>query len=174
MADAQESADGRSITVDGRRWRATDPQIPEPFRRELVDELMAARRAVAQARRADDDGAERAARARVQHAKVALGERGEPWWEPASDEGRETRVRATTLALAGHRGPDRTICPSDVARTVGGGSWRALMEPVREVVRDLARSGEVEVLQRGEVLDPTRGWRGPIRIRRRAEPGEPG
>lgn len=30
--------------VDGRRWRATDPSIPEPLRQELVNELMAARR----------------------------------------------------------------------------------------------------------------------------------
>ena len=161
--------DGRWITIDGRRWRATDPQIPEAFRRELVDELMAARREVGRARRAGGDVAERDARARVQRAKVALGERGDPWWEPPTAEGREARVRATTLALAEHRGPDRTICPSDVARAMGGDGWRSLMQPVREVVQDLARSGEVEILQRGEMLDPDGGWRGPIRIRRRAD-----
>ncbi len=60
-------------------------------------------------------------------------------------------------------GPD--ICPSDAARAVGGEGWRSLVDPVREVVRDLARSGEVEVVQRGEVLDPDRPWRGPVRIR---------
>jgi hypothetical protein len=161
----------RWITIDGRRWRATDPQIPEAFRQELVDELMAARREVGRARKAGESEEERDARARVQHAKVALGERGEPWWEPPSAEGRTARARATTLALADHRSPGRTLCPSDVARTMGGDSWRALMEPVREVVRDLARSGEVEILQRGDVLDPDRGWRGPIRVRRRTEPG---
>jgi hypothetical protein len=158
--------DGRWITIDGRRWRATDPGIPERFRHELVDELMAARREIGRAHRAGRDGEERAARTRVQHAKVALGERGEPWWEPPSDEGRTARLRATTLALAEHRSPDRTICPSDVARAVGGEKWRALMEPVREVVREVARAGEVQILQRGEVLDPEKGWRGPIRIRR--------
>jgi hypothetical protein len=41
---------------------------------------MAARRAVGTARRAADAAAERAARAGVQAAKVALGERGAPWW----------------------------------------------------------------------------------------------
>jgi hypothetical protein len=80
--------------------------------------------------------------------------------------GRDARLGATVLALAQHRAPDRTICPSDVARAVGGDGWRSLMEPVREVVRDLASAGEVEVTQRGEVLDPMGSWRGPVRIRR--------
>ena len=164
---SDEGDEGHWITVDGRRWRATDPGIPERFRHELVDELMSARREVGRARRAGHDAEERDARARVQQAKVALGERGEPWWEPPSDEGRTARLRATTLALAEHRSPGRTICPSDVARAVGGERWRTVMETVRDVVRDLARTGEVEVLQRGEVLDPDGGWRGPIRIRRR-------
>jgi len=162
--------EGRWITIDGRRWRATDPQVPETFRHELVDELMSARREVGRARRSGSAEEQRDARTRVQRAKVALGERGEPWWETPSAEGREARLRATTLALADHRSPGRTICPSDVARAVGGDGWRSLMEPVREVVRDLARSGEVEILQRGEVLDPDGGWRGPIRIRRPTEP----
>ncbi|MFE5733103.1 hypothetical protein ACFQ7A_19625, partial [Streptomyces sp. NPDC056528] len=50
--------------------------------------LMAARRAVGAARREDDTRAERAARARVHTAKVALGERGEPWWEQSPAERR--------------------------------------------------------------------------------------
>jgi hypothetical protein len=157
--------DDRWIVVDGRRWRATDPAIPEPFRRELVEELMAARREVGRARRADDAVAERRARDRVHQAKVALGERGEPWWDPPTAAGRSTRLRATVRTLAGHRAPDRTICPSDVARAVGGDGWRSAMEPVRDVVRDLARAGEVEVTQRGAVLDPDGEWRGPVRIR---------
>jgi hypothetical protein len=171
VGDAGPDA-GRWVTIDGRHWRATDPAIPDALRHELVDELMAARREVGRARRDGRAAEERAARARVQHAKVALGERGEPWWEPASTEGRAIRLRATTLALTGHRSPRRTICPSDVARAVGGDGWRTLLEPVRTVVRDLARGGEVEILQRGEVLDPDGGWRGPIRVRRRTDEGQ--
>ena len=78
----KRTPDGRYIVVDGRRWRASDPGLPEARRQELVDELMAARRAVAAAKRAEDAAAERAARDRVHAAKVALGERGKPWWEP--------------------------------------------------------------------------------------------
>ena len=77
----ERTPDGHYVIIDGRRWRATDPSIPEERRRQLVDELMAARRAVGAAKRAGDEDAERAARARVHAAKVALGERGPKWWE---------------------------------------------------------------------------------------------
>ncbi|WP_230860612.1 hypothetical protein [Actinoplanes aureus] len=49
--------------------------------------LMAARRDLGTALRAGRDPA--SARARVQVAKVALGERGVPWWEQTLDQRRE-------------------------------------------------------------------------------------
>ncbi|MCA1564668.1 MAG: hypothetical protein LC803_03215 [Acidobacteria bacterium] len=67
--------------IDGRRWRATDPNIPEERRQQLVNELMRARRDVGRALRAGDRDAEGEARGRVHECKVALGERGEKWWE---------------------------------------------------------------------------------------------
>src|SRR6478609_842167 len=85
--EPSSSADHR-IVIDGRRWRGADPAIPPAFRQELVDELMAARRAVGAARRAGDVDAESDGHRRVHLAKVALAERGEPWWEPATDAGR--------------------------------------------------------------------------------------
>jgi hypothetical protein len=72
---------GRYVLIDGRRWRATDPSIPEEERQRLVNELMKARRDVGSALRAGDADAEREARGRVNRAKVALGERGAKWWE---------------------------------------------------------------------------------------------
>ena len=77
------------------------------------------------------------------------------------------RLRAVILDLARERGPAKTICPSDAARRVGGDDWRDLMDDARDVARDLARSGDVEISQRGEVLDPDATWHGPIRIRAR-------
>lgn len=74
-------------------------------------------------------------------------------------------VRAAILALARERGPDKTICPSDAARAVGGHRWRDLMEDARAEARELARRGDVQISQRGEVLDPDAPWRGPVRIR---------
>lgn len=73
--------DGRWIVVDGRRWRAADPEIPDDVRTALLHHLGVARNAVRTARTAGDDDAVRRARARVQAAKTGLGERGEPWWD---------------------------------------------------------------------------------------------
>jgi len=69
------------------------------------------------------------------------------------------------LDLARERGPSKTICPSDAARAVGGNDWRDLMDDARDVARELARAGDVEISQKGTVLDPDQPWRGPIRIR---------
>ncbi|MER7823071.1 hypothetical protein ABTX85_10965 [Streptomyces sp. NPDC096097] len=80
--------DGHHVVIGGRRWRATDPAVPAGASARLRAHLMAARRAVAAARRLDDAAAERAARDRVQTAKVALGERGVPWWEQNAEERR--------------------------------------------------------------------------------------
>jgi len=84
--------DGRYVVIDGRRWRATDPAIPAERCAELQRILMAWRRDVRRTRGTDD---ERASRAGVQAAKVALGERGTPWWEQSDEERRarwETNV----------------------------------------------------------------------------------
>ncbi|GAA2994703.1 DUF3253 domain-containing protein [Actinokineospora diospyrosa] len=64
----------------------------------------------------------------------------------------------------GGGGADSSICPSDAARAVAE-DWRPLMARAGEVARELARAGEVQVTQRGAVLDPDGEWRGPIRIR---------
>jgi len=69
------------------------------------------------------------------------------------------------LVLVRERGPSKTICPSDAARAVGGERWRDLMDDARDIARKLAREGEVEISQKGEVVDPDATWRGPIRIR---------
>lgn len=68
------------------------------------------------------------------------------------------------LALLDRRAP-KTICPSDVARAVGTeAGWRLLMDPVRAAAQRLVEAGELEVTQRGEVVDG-RSARGPIRLR---------
>ena len=88
------SEDGRWVTVGGRRWRAADPEIPKQLRAELVAELMDARRAVGRLGRHDDPAGVALARRRVADAKVALGERGRPWWEQANDTDRRSRLEA--------------------------------------------------------------------------------
>ena len=152
-AGPERTADGRYIVIDGRRWRASDPAIPEKLRAELVAELMRARRLV---RTRGDE-----VRPFVHDAKVALGERGDPWWEP-TEAGRRERLAAAICTLLRHR-ETTTICPSDAARVVGGGDWRDLMPTAREVAAELARDDVVRWQSKGEQVDPASA-RGPIRL----------
>lgn len=100
----------------------------------------------------------------VHDAKVALGERGEPWWEEPTDGGRRARLAATIRALLRHR-DGTTICPSDAARVVGGAGWRDIVPVAREVAHDLVGQDVVVVQQKGRPVD-VREARGPIRIAR--------
>ncbi|MFJ3656926.1 hypothetical protein ACIPPR_26915 [Streptomyces nigra] len=84
----EKTPDGHYVVIDGRKWRATDPSLPYETAARLRKHLMSARRAVRSATTANDEQAEREARARVQRAKVALGERGAPWWEQSEEERR--------------------------------------------------------------------------------------
>jgi hypothetical protein len=89
--------DGRYIVVRGRLWRRADPHLTEADRQALVVRLMNARRAVGQALRAGDEPAVAEARAAVDAAKVALGERGPVWWSDGDDLNRRM-VRNTPYA----------------------------------------------------------------------------
>ena len=95
MAEPERTPDGRYVVIDGRRWRATDPDIPAERRAELQKVLMAWRRDVRRTKGTDE---ERTSRDGVQAAKVALGERGTPWWEQSDDE-RRARWEAALAAL---------------------------------------------------------------------------
>ncbi len=72
--------DGRYFVVAGRLWRMSNPALAPHAREVLVGQLMTARRQVGTAKKAGDAAAERAARAAVDAAKRALGERGPVWW----------------------------------------------------------------------------------------------
>lgn len=160
---AEQSEDEHFFYHSGRRWRKTDPTVPEPFRSRLVKELMSARRAVKAALAENNEAALAAARRRVNDAKVALGERGYPWWETPSEEELAERVQACILALARGLNEGKTICPSEVARTLFADQWRDNMELVRDIASSLAEESAVEILQKGQVVKPP--FRGPIRIR---------
>ncbi len=158
--------DERYFEVDGRRWRRTDPAIPDALEKELVSELMAARRAVKSAKGSSDESALRTARARVQDAKVALGERGAPWWEPREEDALRERLSAAIRTLLRKRGDDKTICPSEAARIAGGKKWRDWMPLAHDVAWRLADEGWLDVLQDGKRVSAP--LRGPVRLRRRS------
>lgn len=90
--------DGRYFVVRGRLWRCTDPRIPEGERQALTVALMAARRDVGRALRQGDAGAVIAARAAVDAAKIALGERGAVWWTDGAPDLNRRMARNTPYA----------------------------------------------------------------------------
>ena len=74
-------------------------------------------------------------------------------------------IEVAIAALLARRAPGRTICPSEAARALDADGWRARMDAVRAVAFAMADRGELEVTQRGELVDG-RTARGPIRLRR--------
>ena len=90
--------DGRYIVVRGRLWRRANPDLPDAGRQALVDRLMDARRAVGSALRAQDMVALATARAAVDAAKVALGERGPVWWRDGAPDLTRRMARNTPYA----------------------------------------------------------------------------
>lgn len=90
--------DGRYIVVRGRLWRRSNPHLSPDERQALVAALMEARRAVRAALDANDPDALASARARVQAAKVGLGERGPVWWRDGAPDLTRHMARTTLYA----------------------------------------------------------------------------
>lgn len=74
-------------------------------------------------------------------------------------------VEAEIFRLLETRDPAASVCPSEVARNLGGDDWRDLMEPVRAVAGRLATEGRVRVTQGMSTVDIASS-KGPIRLRR--------
>lgn len=87
--------DGRYFVVRGRLWRASNPALSADARGPLIKGLMAARRAVAIALRTNNAEDERAKRAAVERFKVALGERGQVWWDDGAPDFNRHMARNT-------------------------------------------------------------------------------
>ena len=75
-------------------------------------------------------------------------------------------IERRILELVAQRGEHKTICPSEIARTMDSHNWRLLMPNVRKVGLRLEEAGKIDVTQKGhKVLG--RSARGPIRYRLR-------
>jgi hypothetical protein len=81
--------------------------------------------------------------------------------------------------LLDSREAPKTICPSEVARAIpsgelhdiGASSWRDLMPEIRHLAAEMRFRGDLEVLQKGNVLEGDLGEglehvTGPIRLRK--------
>lgn len=77
---------------------------------------------------------------------------------------RGRRIEAALRERAARAKAGATFCPSEVARALAPDDWRDWMEPVRAGARRLVARGELEMLQAGARVDPSKA-RGPIRLR---------
>lgn len=99
--------DDHFFVVDGRRWRRTDPALPDDVAAALRSHLGRGRNAVKQARRSGDDDALAAARHRNGLAKHGLGERGPEWWDrPEADRVADARRAVAELDALDADSPD--------------------------------------------------------------------
>jgi hypothetical protein len=81
----------------------------------------------------------------------------------SADEGLEAAI----ISLLEKRAKGATICPSEAARAFfGEEKWRDEMERTRCAARRLVEKGQIEILQKGKVVDSSTA-KGPIRLRRK-------
>jgi ZIP family zinc transporter len=144
----------------GRQRRRQLPRLGRRVRRGRV---------VGDVDRLDDPGGGAQGRGRVRPGhRARLRGRGRPVGDLVSTD--RDAARHAILALLARRAPGKTICPSDAARALAGDdAFRPLMDTVRDAARELVAEGEIDVTQRGEVVDLDAA-RGPIRLRARRAP----
>lgn len=75
------------------------------------------------------------------------------------------RLRQGIVDKLATRAAESSICPSEVARELGGDEWRELMPQVRAAAAQLSDEGTVVATQ-GDTRVDAQSARGPIRLRR--------
>jgi hypothetical protein len=93
----------------------------------------------------------------------------------ALNDAQKSLILSHASRLLDSRQHPKTICPSEIARafsaselqTLGALEWRDTMDAVRQVMWEKRDAGEVEVMQKGEVVnvESLEDIRGPIRVR---------
>ncbi|KMO20940.1 DUF3253 domain-containing protein [Methylobacterium platani] len=76
-------------------------------------------------------------------------------------------LELTLMRLVTERGADKTVCPSEVARALGGphpDGWGPLMQPVRRQAVRLMKEGRIAILRKGKVVDDPDDFRGIYRL----------
>ncbi len=74
-----------------------------------------------------------------------------------------TNYEGDILQLLQARGAGKTICPSEVL-SEGQKQDKAIMELVRQSARRLVAKQQIEIMQKGKIVDPSSA-KGPIRLK---------
>lgn len=76
------------------------------------------------------------------------------------------QIDTKIVELIAQRGQGKTICPSEVARSLAGSDekkWRLLMKPIRARAIVLAEQQEIIISRKGKTVDP-RNFKGIYRL----------
>jgi hypothetical protein len=73
-------------------------------------------------------------------------------------------ILETILSTATQRGPEKSTCPSEIARMLFPDDWRLHMKDVVDIAIDLHNQGKVMITQKGRPVDVNH-IKGPIRIK---------
>ncbi|QXV67160.1 DUF3253 domain-containing protein [Mucilaginibacter sp. 21P] len=75
-----------------------------------------------------------------------------------------SKISQTILKMASQRAPDKTVCPSEIARALFPDDWRKHMADIRNEAIKLQEAGEVQITQKGKAVD-VEHLKGPVRIK---------
>jgi glycerate-2-kinase len=73
-------------------------------------------------------------------------------------------IETEILRQTAERGPDKSICPSEVARALYH-DWQSHMKLVRTAAIRLAKANQIEILRKGRPVPDLDSFRGVIRLR---------
>ncbi|KQP31889.1 hypothetical protein ASF49_08990 [Methylobacterium sp. Leaf104] len=76
-------------------------------------------------------------------------------------------IAETILRLVTARDAGKTVCPSEVARELGGPQpeeWSPLMQPIRRIAVRMTKAGEVAILRKGKPVEDPDDFRGIYRL----------
>ena len=76
----------------------------------------------------------------------------------------EQTITAEILRQVEARGEGKSICPSEVARSLAPEAWRPLMSAVRRAAIKLSQANQIDILRKGHVVQAGE-IRGVIRLR---------
>ena len=79
----------------------------------------------------------------------------------------EELIAETILRLLAERGPGKTVCPSEVARDIGGAQpevWSPMMQPVRRIAVRMTKAGQIAILRKGKPVEDVDDFRGIYRL----------
>ena len=76
----------------------------------------------------------------------------------------QTDILHAILTIAAQLGPEKSTCPSEIARMLFPEDWRKHMKDVVGAAIDLHHQGKVVITQKGIPIDVNQ-IKGPVRIR---------